>query len=275
MLELRDVAYEGRKTCLNLTLSGRRSVLVGDWRWLRAHLAGVKAVTAGHVHCFGKDARRQVVEGRLGVSLAQLAPPMELEVEDWLRLNLRLAGSSEGDAKEQVRSLLSTLKLQSIAQRKLPSLNPAETFAAHLAFAYSTLPDAVVLGQPQLLNETRSFELGVLERLANACHVVLECAPEQRSLCDFTDELVEAPSEASKAFLPASSARPSTAYRVQALGSAHLLTRELQARGARVTSAPDQLLVFLPPGATTELIVASALASNTALRELVSAPEAE
>jgi hypothetical protein len=283
VLEFNAVEFDerGERRPFSKSYNCRRLALVGDWLWLRAHLAGSVPLLRGNVLCFGVDARQATIEGRVGVSLAGLSAQADGDVLNLLQLNLELMGEEPRSARKHALAQLAEWRLSTLADRRLASLNGAEMFAAQALFAMSTKPELIVLGAPLWLNETRGFEFDLLQRLAERCHLVFSCSAEQLDLIQFADEV------ATKAQLPATAGSaapagtaptqgPQQRFRLRSFRPASPLIEDLLARGAEVVGSADgtEWIVGLPEGEGTALIVAAAAATGTPLAELSPLAEA-
>lgn len=263
-LELRAVQRGTGPPSLDAAYSGQRIALAGDWSWLRAHLAGARPIASGQVVCLGEDGRSAAVSGKVGVSLAGLFPVPDDELSHFLGLNLELWGQPRPAARDTVGRLLSDLELDSLSRRRISTLNEVESFAANAAFAASTHPELLVLEAPIVIAETRDFVLGLMTRLALRHRLAFGCPPGATELLQFADEVAELSHSAIEGTLSAS-----REYRVKPMRAASALSSALEDRGAVVRREGAVLIVSLPEGASTELIVDAAVALSEPLAELL------
>jgi hypothetical protein len=278
-LELANVrtAWEGRNIGpFTASYDASRLLLFGDWTWLRASLCGARPLSEGTIRCWGEEARAAVSAGRVGVSFDGVEPPPRWPLGEWLTLSLELLGESSRAARRRARQTLSELGLSTLAARSVAEMNPAETFAAHGAFAAVTSPQLVVLGAPVLLPQTREFELQVISKLADRCAVALACSRRDAWLWEFADEYAYAGS-GSRTRLPVElMAEEGRCFRVRTLGDPSGWVAQLELLGALPEGPRDggDWLVRVPEGGSADLLVSAALNSGVALAELVSVPEA-
>lgn len=251
---------------------GQHILLFGNWSWLRAHLAGDSVVTSGNVRCLEEDGRAATIRGAVGVSLSGLEPPLEWTVHHFIAQDLELLGQPRRDARARAEQVLAQLALASLGDRRLMDLNPAETFAAHAAFAVSSSPDLLILDAPLLLDETRQFEIGLLELLSRDRKVAMACTRRDEWLFQWADEFAYCSGSA-----PASTtlpielmAAPSRRYRLKPFGPREGLVAALDDRGvAHEELADGSLIVTLPEEGSPNLIADAALQADVALSEWV------
>jgi ABC-type multidrug transport system ATPase subunit len=272
---------------LTFEASGGAVALVGDAAPLFLLFAGRAELRRGSVTVLGCPAERAIRENVLGVVPHELSFPPKWTTQEYLVESARLLGAGRRDAKRHAATAIERHGLGALAKRGLSTLGPLERRAVALAQATLGAPRVVALeapfdGMPAALEAPLAR---LVERATAGSALVVSvlgpaatgAAAELTARAD--SAVVLRGSRVAGVGAPSRVLVPSRRYTVRAARSVTALAGALGARGVhaeRVFAAGDaadsgRLVVRLPDGATTEMIVDAALAVEAPLLELVPA----
>lgn len=270
---------------LSFQAEGRAVAIVGDASPLFQLFSSRAELRRGSVDVLGHPGASAVRDSVLGIVPSELVLPPRWTVTEYLTESARLLGIGRRDAAARATSAIERLELGPLARRALSVLGPFERRAVGLAQATLGAPRAIAIESPfDGLPDTLEAPLArLIERAAEGRSLVVSflapatvgAAAELAARADHAVVLHGSRVVASGP--PASVLVPSRQYTVWAARAVTALAESLGAQGARVErpytagDAADsgRLVVRLPDGASTRLILDAALAAEAPILELV------
>ena len=278
---------------LSLATKSERVALVGDVAFVFRLLSGEAALSSGSVRLMGVDAREAVITARVGLALFDPPMPDDWTALDYLTTSAALLGHSRTDAARSARRALDELAIESLARRRLGTLDAPSRRA--VLFAHATL------GGPQALALERPFEglpppslpwaRRLIETLATERRLLISVSSvppvgDERHLIESAGEVVvfhggslvaQGPFEdvfkAGRRYAVTGARRAGEL--VQALERAGMVVADTGGREQPSALDSRRLVVLLPAGESPARIVAAADELGVALLELVPLPAAE
>lgn len=268
---------------LSASAPGERLALLGDWEPLFRLLTRRAVLSRGTLRIGGIDAATGVAENQVGVALSDPVLPPDLKVRAYLAASARLTGLGLLSARSEARRTLEQLGIKSLGKRRISTLNLTERRA--LMIAHAALGDARVL--------VLELPFGGLDRAAaeSIAMLVERVAPGRRLVASVEMNAVDGPAASFVASAdrvvvlasgriaaigePKAVLGPTPRCVVWTTRAARELAGALEQRGVRVDVDPvdgaggGRLVVHLPDGADSALVVEAALEVSAPIVELL------
>jgi ABC-type multidrug transport system ATPase subunit len=291
-----DVAGAPLLDGVSLRSGAERLALVGDWRALFRLLGARASLVAGAVRIDGTDARRAVALGKVGLAVFEPPLPPGWRAREYVEWSGRLAGLEPKAARVAAARSLSSLGLAAMEARKLGTLMPMERRALMLAHAVVADPPVLAVERPLArLDEPAQRWLRELLERASAGRRLLVSVEDasgpgaERALVEGLDETLVLDRGSVIAQGPGAQALARDGrYLVTVLRHASELAGRLVREGAPValttgsgalepvdeTGAPiasdaARLVVTLPDGADTSVIIGACSDLDAPVIELI------
>ena len=281
-LELREVGWLCDATVsstLSMASHAQRVGLVGNWQPLFRALLGQTALTSGSAQIFGCDLGCAISDGVLGFAPCDPELPPTFTVLEYLLHAARLSHGSRSRARQEASVALQRFELGALAKRELSRLAPFERRALGILAATLTSPPVVLLEAP-----LRGLEAPTADYVARLCAVASEHSrvivsaayphspSAERSLLAACDELFVLDGGTLMAHgAPSALFAPTQRYLITVKGSGiAAFSGDLSDAGCTLDthSRPGHLSVDLPPDATADLLLDSAVAHDLIVLEL-------
>lgn len=275
------IDVDGAAACDQLALQaeGKRLVLVGaPSAAIAAAISSRGRVVAGSLLINGKDVSEGAHFGHVGIAARDLPLPHRDSVLAYVTVSFRLAGLSRKEAAAAAHAAMEDLGLRPLETRRAPTLSPAERRAAIIAQAM--LPGASVLfaEAPLAGLETQAARY-VLEVLGQVCRTrsVIATAvrsdpssPERELLLGADCAVLLSDSGSSWIGEPEALLEGARLFAIVVRGNESLFVERIKAAGVEIRGLPPRMVVRLPDGATTRVLLDAARESDTTLLEAVS-----
>lgn len=281
-----------------LTASGEgpRLGLVGDWSGLFELAAGRARLAAGRASIAGHDVATAIRDGVLAVVPVEPLLPSDWTVARYLGEAGQLAGLRKREAGEAARSGLATLRLAHLAERRAGTLTLAEKRAVVLALALTSGASVLAVEDPArgLDDRSEALLLELVSQVAAGRSLVVSSTRARATgrlhgLFAGADEVLVLESGVLVGSGKLEQAvAPGSVYVVTVSDNGQALARELAGRGvaAQLSKSTGELapieaaagvelagaarlVVQLPEGATSSLILDAALAAHAPMLELL------
>lgn len=296
-LQAARIDQDGVPLLDGLTASGQGPLLglLGDWSGLFRLLAGAAELAAGSASILGHDAARAVRDGIAAFVPAEPALPSDWTVRTYLVEAGQLGGLRKREAGECASATLGSLRLAHLEGRRSGTLTVAEKRAVLLALALMGSPAVLAVENPAegLDDRSEALLLELLSQAAQGRSLIVSSTRTRATgslhgLFAGADEVLvlEAGVLVGSGKLERA-AGPSSVYLVTVADNAPALAAELAGRGisAQLSKSTGELapleagllaelagaarlVVQLPEGATSAVILDAALAAQAPMLEL-------
>ncbi|MBI5537837.1 MAG: hypothetical protein HY898_34245 [Deltaproteobacteria bacterium] len=281
-IEVRDarIDVEGAAACDQLALraAGRRLVLAGaPSAAIAAAISSRGTVVSGSLLINGKDVAQGAHFGHVGIAALDLPLPHRDSILAYVTVSFRLAGLSRTEAAAAAHAAMDDLGLRALETRKAPTLSLAERRAAVIAQAM--LPGASVLfaEAPLAGLETQAarYVLNVLGQACKSRSVIATAlrsdpsSPERELLLGADCVALLSDSGTSWIGQPDALLKGVRLYAIVVRGNEPAFVERAVAAGVEVRGDPPRMIVCLPEGATTRVLLDAARESDTTLLEAV------
>ncbi len=257
---------------LDCEAMGKRIALVGDFRPLFALASGRARAEAGEARIDDVDLREAVLRGRLGVADPSLKPLVGRNVLGWLTAYARLRGEPKDVAQDMAQSALERLGLAYLGRYECEGLPAQSLYAARIAMASLTHPQALLVEAPSWTLEAAAVENALLTTVSDQAELLLCCdATRQPDLFLQCDSAILLSGGEAASVVPRSHWRGHQRhFAVTAIANHDALVERLRDAGAHVIRPTEhgQMWVTLPETVGSELLVEAALASAAGLRQM-------
>lgn len=274
------IDVEGAAACDQLALraAGRRLVLAGaPSAAIAAAVSSRGTVVSGALLINGKDVAEGAHFGHVGIAALDLPLPHRDSILAYVTVSFRLAGLSRTEAAAAAHAAMGDLGLRALETRKAPTLSLAERRAAVIAQAM--LPGASVLfaEAPLAGLETQAarYVLNVLGQVCKTRSVIATAlrsdpsSPERELLLGADCAVLLSDSGTSWIGQPETLLKGVRLYAIVVRGNEPAFVERAVAAGVEVRGDPPRMIVCLPEGATTRVLIDAARESDTTLLEAV------
>jgi ABC-type multidrug transport system ATPase subunit len=275
------IDVDGAAACDQLALqaTGKRLVIVGaPSAAIAAAISSRGKVVAGSLRINGKDVSVGAHFGHVGIAALDLPLPHRDSVLSYVTVSFRLAGLSRSQAAAAAHEAMGSLGLRTLETRRAPTLSLAERRAAIIAQAM--LPGASVLfaEAPLAGLETQAarYVLDVLGQVCRSRSVIATAvrsdpsSPERELLLGADCAVLLADGGSSWIGEPEALLKGARLFSVVVRGNEQAFLDRLHDAGVEIRGEPPRMVVRLPEGATTRVLLDAARDCDTTLLEALS-----
>jgi ABC-2 type transport system ATP-binding protein len=258
---------------------GRSIAIVGDGHGVVASITGQARVRSGQLLLHGRDVSRRAHLGADRIGVAPLDPPLpdRLSARDYLSWGARLAGIAPAQARKLAASVLGSLDLERLSSSRLDGLPVPERRALVIAQAVITSPAVLVAITPLagLSGQAATYVERVLAAATRDRSWIvslssIHAGSPEHALATSADDLLVF---ASGALVRAGKLRrmedETSSFSLMLRGHAAEFRAALEARGVGFSGGPRRFFVDLPPGMTTEDLLALSAEVGAPIVELL------